>query len=366
VTTTTVPAPTTTTQPAGTGSSPNPLAAVVPSAPPPPIPAPAAPREKARCKPDPAAAIAALPAGGVFNGSGCYKTAGILITKPVTINGGTYNDHVNAESKDALHAEGATDNVEPIFRIKDTSNVTISNVVLNGLNFGGGYRGLPWVNEEGIRILSSANVTLDNVSTNNTYGDGLILGFQPGYPPTTNLAVNGYTINKAGRQGVTLAYATASTLNDVTINSSADAGWDFESDLTGIGAGNITINRAGGSKGILMQGTLAGPVTLNDSHFSGDIGLVRAAARSGQPVTFNRGSVVMRNRFSGTPPAGIWMDGPGNLTFNGVTFGRRPSEGPPKSGAWAALDGAHLTFDDSTVVAPLGVNDAASTVTIIP
>ena len=365
--TTTAPAPTTTTRPGpGSGSGPKPRAGVLPAGPAVPIPAAVARGRKSRCKPDPAAAIAALPAGGVFNGSGCYKTAGILITKPVTLNGGTYDDSVKAESKGQVKAEGTTAKVEPIIRIKDTSHVTISNVVLNGRNLAGGYRGLPWVNEEGIRILSSANVTLDNVSANNTYGDGLILGFEPGHPPTTDLTVNGYTINKAGRQGVTMAYATASTLNDVTINSSADAGWDFESDLTGIGAGNITINRPGGSKGILMQGTLAGPVTLNDSHFSGDIGLVRDAARSGQPVTFNRGTIVMRNRFSGTPPAGIWVDGPGNLTFNGVTFARRPSDGPPKSGAWVALDGAHLTFDNSTVVAPLGANDPASTVTITP
>jgi hypothetical protein len=317
-----------------------------------------------RCKPDPAAAIAALPPGGVFNGSGCYRTDGIVITKPVTINGGTYNNHANAESKDPASDKAV---VRPFFLIMRTSNVTISNVVLNGLNADGGYHGLPWVNEEGVKILSSAHVTLNNVTTNNTYGDGLMLGFEPGHPPTSTLTVNGYTINNAGRQGVTLAYATQSTLNDVSINSAADAAWDFESDLTGIGAGNITINRPGGRKGgVLMQGTLAGPITFNDSALTGDIQLVRAAAQSGEPVTFNRGTVVMRNRFTGTPPAGIWVSGPGRLTFNGVHFPRRSAYGPPISGAWAAINGAQLTFNQSVVVAPLGVNDATSKVTINP
>ncbi len=303
----------------------------------------------------------------MFNGSGCYRTEGIVITKPVTINGGTYDNHANADSKDPANDEWAKGSVRPFFLIMRTSNVTISNVVLNGLNADGGYHGLPWVNEEGVKILSSAYVTLNNVTTNNTYGDGLMLGFEPGHPPTSNLTVNGYTINKAGRQGVTLAYATQSTLNDVSINSAADAAWDFESDLTGIGAGNITINRPGGRKGgVLMQGTLAGPITFNDSAFTGDIQLVRAAAQSGQPVTFNRGTVVMRNRFTGTPPAGIWVSGPGRLTFNGVQFPRRSAFGPPISGAWAAINGAQLTFNHSMVVAPLGVNDATSKVTINP
>ena len=302
----------------------------------------------------------------MFNGSGCYRTDGIKITKPVTINGGTYTNRANAESNDAASDQWAKGSVKPYFLIMNTAYVTISNVVVNGLNREGGYHGLPWVNEEGVKVMSSAHVTLNNITTNNTYGDGLILGFEPGHPPTSNLTVNGYTINNAGRQGVTLAYATQSTLNDVTINSSADAGWDFESDLTGIGAGNITINRAGGHKGILMQGTLAGPITFNDSTFTVDISLVRHAALSGQPVTFNRGTVVMRDRFTGTPPAGIWVSGPGKLTFNGVSFPRRLAFGPPISGAWAAVDGANLTFNHSTVVAPLGVNDATSTVTINP
>ncbi len=44
----------------------------------------------AGCQPDPAPAIAALPPGGEFVGTGCYLTSGILITKPVTIDGGVY------------------------------------------------------------------------------------------------------------------------------------------------------------------------------------------------------------------------------------------------------------------------------------
>jgi hypothetical protein len=138
--------------------------------------------------------------------------------------------------------------------------------------------------------------------------------------------VNGYTVNHAGRQGITLAYATNSTLNDVTVNASADAGWDFESDLTGVGSGNLTINRPGGHKGFLFQGTLTGPITVNSSKFSGDVAVVRSSAASGQPITFNSGTILVRNRFSGPIQAGITVDGPGELALNGVAIvGNLPS-----------------------------------------
>ncbi len=56
-----------------------------------------------RCKANPAARIAALPAGATFTGTGCYKTTGIRITKPITIDGGTYNDPV-ALGASTVHA----------------------------------------------------------------------------------------------------------------------------------------------------------------------------------------------------------------------------------------------------------------------
>ena len=50
------------------------------------VPAPA-------CAPSPQAAIADLPAGGTFVGSGCYSVPnGLHLTKPVTIDGGSYVD----------------------------------------------------------------------------------------------------------------------------------------------------------------------------------------------------------------------------------------------------------------------------------
>lgn len=315
-------------------------------------------RHPLECRRDPSSAIAALPPGAVFNGNGACFTLrnGLEITTPdVTVENATFNDRLRGERSDG--------GVKPIVRIKDSSGVTLSNLVLNGRNLTGRYHANS-VGQEGVQVLSSANVSLTNITTNYTFGDGLILGFQPGHPPSTNVTVNGYTVNHAGRQGITLAYATNSTLNDVTVNASADAGWDFESDLTGVGSGNLTINRPEGHKGFLFQSTLTGPITVNSSNFSGDVAVVRSSAASGQPITFNSGTILIRNRFSGPIQAGITVDGPGDLAFNGVAIGRQPAATPPTGPAWAAFDGADITFARCLLTPPLGVKDRSSTVTV--
>jgi hypothetical protein len=316
------------------------------------------PRHSVECRRDPSSAIAALPPGAVFDGNGACFTLrnGLEITTPdVTVENATFNDRLRGERSDG--------GVKPIVQIKDSAGVTLSNLVLNGRNFTGRFHA-NLVGQEGVQVLSSASVSLTNITTNYTFGDGLTLGFQPGHPASTNITVNGYTVNHAGRQGITLAYAVNSTLNDVTVNASADAGWDFESDLTGVGSGNLTINRPGGHKGFLFQGTLTGPITVNSPRFSGDVAVVRSSAASGQPITFNSGTILVRNRFSGPIQAGITVDGPGDLAFNSVAIGRQPAVTPPTGPAWAALDGADITFARCLLTPPLGVKDGASTVTV--
>jgi hypothetical protein len=207
-------------------------------------------------------------------------------------------------------------------------------------------------------------VWLSNVQTTNTFGDGLIFGFQPMYQPSADILVTGYTVTKAGRQGITLAYVTRATFNDVNIVSTADSGWDFESDGLGIGSGNITINRATG-RGVHMIEALSGPVTYNNSAISGDVALISEAATSGQPVTFNGGTILQHNEFFGTPPAGIWVKGRGNLIFLGVTLGRLPHTFRSTGPAWLVVGGGHLILFKSPALDPQGTHDASSTVTII-
>jgi hypothetical protein len=305
------------------------------------------------CRPDPSAAIAA---GGVWNGDGkCYNLRdGVTISAPVTVENATFYD---AQSR-PRHTSG----VLPILRVKDTSDVNLSSLTLLGTNYFGVFRP-DLVGEAGIDILSSDHVTIANVTTVDTYGDGLTLGFQPQAGPSTNLIVNGLTVVNAGRDGVTSAYLTGASMTNVNIVSSARPGWDFESDLPGVGSGNVVVSRAKGN-GVRFVEYLSGPITFANSLISGNIALIGAAAGSRQPVVFNGGTILQDASFHGTPPAGVWIRGPGRLTLDNVILGRKPSRRAPTGLAWLALDGATLTLDGGVQLPPLGRHDATSTVSI--
>ncbi len=294
----------------------------------------------------------------MFHGSGCYLTTGIEITKPVTIDGGTYNDTVSESN--------GPKSVSPIIRVKNTSNVTIENVVLNGTDLTGGYhRGM--VNEAGLDVLSSDHVSLINVATNNTYGDGVTLFSQFGvdHNPVTNLYVNGLTVTNAGRQGITMGYVNGAVMNNVNVVSAAEAGWDFESDLPNIGSGNVVVNNAIDGTGIHMIEALQGPITFNNCQCVRHLHVFNGAAASGQLITFNGGSYALaRNSDTGDEIAGIVVDGPGQVVMNQVQITRLPGNDAPHGPSISVTHGGHLTLDDSPPPAPVGGADRRSTLTV--
>ena len=186
------------------------------------------------CRADPAPAIAALPAGGTFNGTGhCYHTSGIVVLEPnITIDGGTYHDAVAARP------------IKPIIRAVDTSDFKVENVTLDGSNTNGGYHP-NLVNQAGVDLRSVQGVTIENVSTDQTQGDGLTFGWDPEPHhggPDTNVVVKGLTVTTAGRQGMTPADISNGTFSNIDIVSTADDGLDFESDVGSIGDGTLTFD----------------------------------------------------------------------------------------------------------------------------
>jgi hypothetical protein len=253
--------------------------------------------------------------------------------------------------------------MHPIILVGPTSDVTLTNLTLTGENSRPVYHGLPWVAQEGLKLNSSHNVAISNITTNDTFGDGLIFDQASGKGPCEGITVNNYTINNAGRQGVTMGSVVNSTLTNVHIGQTAQSGWDFESD-SAAGAGNITINDASG-KGTHMSETLFGPVTFNNADITaGHVWMLNNAAASRQPVTFNGGTILLPIYDNGSPPGGITVQGPGNLIFNNVRIGNVPSPYvKPHGASWNATDGAHITFNKSTPTGPVGSTDATSTVT---
>jgi len=206
------------------------------------------------------------------------------------------------------------------------------------------------VGEAGLDILSSSNVTITRVATINTFGDGMTVfaNFGTSNQPTTNLQVNGLDITQAGRQGVTMAYAKDSTLNGVRVNSASGSAWDFESDLPGIGSGNIIVNNASGTKGVRFIEALQGPVTFNDCQCERHLTLTHEAAASGQLVTFNRGTLLLPRTDHGITPAGVVVAGPGKLRLADVTLWNLPGTRKVSGPNWSITGDGSLTLVHTT------------------
>jgi len=312
------------------------------------------------CQPDPSSVIAALPDGGTFHGRGCYSVPyGIVLRHPVTIDGGTFVDSTTIPGPPPGQPAGG--GLQAIFKVQDTHQVTIQNVDIVGSNTAGGYHP-ELVNQAGIDVLSSDHVTIANVTTLNTYGDGLEFWSTIRKVPATNVTVSNVRITNAGRQGITTAFLSNATFTNVNVVSQANRGIDAESDLPGIGMGNIIFNNVTAG-GVSLVNYLSGPVTFNDSNIRGGIILGNG---SPFPITFNRGTLTLRPSYHGYPSAGIYMPLGGNLTFNRTTITRSlPRLVAPVGYSWGVKNGGHLTFIASPFSGTPGYADATSTVSIL-
>ena len=269
----------------------------------------------------------------------------------MTIEGGEYRDPV--------HENMGDDTVHPIIRVASTQDVTIENVVLVGSHTDSIFhRGL--VGQAGIDLLSSVHVWVLNVSTVNTFGDGMTVWADPPFGgPTEHLVVDGLTVTNAGRQAITVAFAKDSTFNNVTIRSAFGDGWDFESDAPGVGSGDILVTNSRSKKGVRLIEALQGPITFRQCDIQRHVTVMDEAAQSGQPVEFQGGSVELPRS-----EVGINVRGPGHLTFDNVDLDRLPGSEPPTSPAWLVTSGGYLALVHSPVPGPRGTHDTSSTVIV--
>ncbi len=331
--------------------------------PPPPVPAVTPPPPPAAiptdCSVDVSAALTArldaLPSGAVFTApaGACYQVdEGLEITHPLTLNGGTFEDDSSLTTVGLSH-------FRPIIEIDDTSQVTIKHVSLEGGNLNGRYHP-DLVNEAGIKVVSSSNVTLDDVTVANTFGDGLELVADLGhdiYTPDTDLTVNGYTTTNAGRQGITLAEVRYAVLTNINIVHPDFDGFDFESDIQGLGAGNVAISDCTYDHGINIVEPLKGPLSVTDC--SGT--LAAYLMTSGQTITFSGGSLEC----AVVAPIACIHEFGGTVILSHMAITRDPHRAweVPTTPAWHVVHGGHLELIGTTVVGPTGSADPGSKVT---
>jgi hypothetical protein len=333
---------------------------------PPVTPVPALTSIAADCSTDVSASLGAyldsLPSGATFTSpsSACYLVnEGLKIIQPLSIVGGTFRN--GSTTKTPTGYAG----LKPVIKILDTSNVTLTNLLLEGANPTGAYHA-QLDTGAGVKVISSANVTLTNITTENTFGDGLeLVGDLPNHisTPDTGLVVDGFTTVNAGRQGVTLADVYGATMTDIHIVSPAASGFAFESDEAGMGSGNVAISNCTYVSGIYLVEYLTGPITFTNcsglSHVQ--LGLPRGV-HSQQPVTFVGGELICQDR-NPRPCIDQWG---GNLTFSHSAIVRRKPGKSYTEPIWSVNTGGHLAFVATTIMGPFGSNDVTSTVTITP
>ena len=298
-----------------------------------------------------------LPAGSTFTSSStaCYLVpTGILLTKSIKIVGGTFFDPTNA-----LGTVPGQMTPKPIILIKDTSFVSVSDVSVLGVNTDGSYHP-HLVNQSGIELKSATDVTLTNITSKNTFGDGLELVEDMTHVPVTRLQVEGYTIIGAGRQAVTLAEVSHSVLDHVNIVSSADAGFDFESDIPWLGSDTVTISNCTNNRGFNMIEPLTGPITVTNCTGSHRINLNGPHATA--QVSFTGGTMVCRRR---DPVPCIRLSG-GAMTLTGITMTREAGLWAPTTPIWAVSNAGKLSFVHCSIAFPMGWTADTSAMSFIP
>ena len=360
--------PTTTTAPTAAPSAPTTTTPSTPSAPSSTAPTSTAPTTSTTTVPGPASFdttcsqpatpnlqtyLDSLPDGSVFRSSttACYLVPlGIVLTHPITIVGGTFYDTTDTRTA------GTLDNsLKPIILIKGTSRVSLSGVTAMGTNIGGDFAHR-LVGQAGIKIMSSNNVTLTDVTAKNTYGDGLELVANFGNPvdtPVTGLSVEGFTTINAGRQGVTLAEVSSSVLNHVNVINPADAGFDFESDLAGVGSDNVTISNCTDTAGFRLNEFFSGPINITGCTGFHHVSLI--SPTSNAPITFTGGTLLCKRAI--IQPC-IDQNG-GSLTFVGVTIDRMPGVDKITELTWSVYNSGALSFIRSPITTPTGTIDAS-------
>jgi hypothetical protein len=297
------------------------------------------------CNSDPSALISALPWGGTFHGHGCYSVNnGIKITKPVTLDGGIYIDSNTTPPPFTGHGQPQ---LNPIIDVVSTGHVTLENLVVQGTNADGSYHPA-LVGQAGIKLQSTRNTVITNVTTSHTFGDGLELWFdtRPGYGyPVTDLTVNGLTVWEAGRQGITFGNVSGATLNNVRVLQAADSGIDFESDLPHVGSGNVTIANSticycGARTSINSIDYLSGPVQLTNDTLAGHFVVENPQSANG--FTMTGGSLALPRVSPGTPPSGIFASRGAHIRFIEVKFSLLPGTNRP--------DGRNLLSTDTSTI----------------
>lgn len=195
----------------------------------------------------------------VMHPGACYEVdEGIKLKQPqgLTVYGGEYR---SAAVPSDQKGQPASANRHAVFTVIGGSHVTLESMQIEGANSGGYHPRLAFA--AGINFEGTANAVVRGVTISHTFGDGITLAPLRGganhnsgmiVAPTTDVTVDGVTVDGAGRQGLTFASVEGAQVSDLIVKNVGLDTFDFEGDQTGEGASNVTIDGCLASGGAIF------------------------------------------------------------------------------------------------------------------
>jgi hypothetical protein len=289
----------------------------------------------------------------------------------LTINGnGSTLESLNATPRPAHRP---ADDGAPTIDILGGANVTIENLTIVGADETDSLVAA-LVGQAGIHVQGTQGLTIRNVTTRNTFGDGLTIAPELApypYQLATGVSVSDFTVDGSGRQGITPVGLDGATFSAINVSHTAQRSIDFEADSGADAARNVTISGCTYDQGIAfsMPGSNLGPVTF-DNCVSTNPGSAPDVVSSspGPLLEYVGGSFVCHNRSPANASSCV-ADNGGNLLIAGTTIGfATPAPGfPTTDHVYEARNGAQLGFLWDTVsgyAVPVGTSDATSLASI--
>jgi hypothetical protein len=195
----------------------------------------------------------------VMRPGACYLVdKGITLKEPqgLTVYGGQFRTAVVPSDMSGVPP---SDKGDPVFTVIGGSHVTLESMQISGVNPGGYDASLAFAG--GIEFEGTSGGLVHGVTISHTFGGGITLGPLRGGPrhnsgtiigPSTNITIDGVTVDGAGRQGLTFGSVSGAQVYDVILENIGIDTFDFEADQTNEGASDVVIDGCRASGGAIF------------------------------------------------------------------------------------------------------------------
>lgn len=299
--------------------------------------------------------------GATWNGDGAtyIVNEGISVPHAMTLTDATLIDQTAWANLPTLH-------MAPIIVVDRVNDVTLSDLQIYGAHTNLGTGGRYQASQAGIRLRSANSVTISNVQTFNTWGDGLETTRNAPVSrldnlPVMYLNVEGFTSTNAGRDCFSPEELQDSVVNHITCINSGRTPINFETDIPLTGSGNDIIANCNVRRINIVE-YVYGPIDVDNC--TGLLGMLihRKGVVLPAVVTVSNTTFACHRN---SPVPCISQQG-GNVVLDQDTIGRDVGTSQTKDPALSVTDHASMSVVDSNIVPVVGTADSTSTLTITP